>query len=192
MDPATQYDQWKSFQNGEERGFTYYFKEFYPSFCQFANQLIKDSSESESLVSDALLAVWKHRQKFATPDDYKRYCYTTIKNNCFQWLSNRHQRHSIHAEAGLYIESFEAGALDAIIATELIETLHRSINGLPPKCASIVSKLYVEGKSVKEIARELNLSVSTIKTQKKIGISYLKKVVTGIIVVLISLLGRGA
>lgn len=41
---------------------------------------------------------------------------------------------------------------------------------LPEGCRRVISKLYVEGKSVVESARELRLSASTVKTQKAAGV----------------------
>lgn len=175
MQEDLQYDHWISFQKGEERGFTFFFKAYYPSFCQFANHLIKDTAESESLVSEAFLSVWKHREKLASSSELKRYCYTAIRNNCYNWLQDKQKRQSLHQEWSYTSQSIEDHVLNAMIRSELFESLHNLIESLPPQCSKVLSKLYIEGQSVKEIAEELNLSVSTVKTQKKIGLDYLKK-----------------
>ncbi|WP_290796230.1 RNA polymerase sigma-70 factor [Flavihumibacter sp. UBA7668] len=175
MDGTYIYNTWESFQNGEERGFTFFFKSWYPSLCQFANHLIKDRAESESLVSEAFFSVWKHRQKLANPTELKRYCYTAIRNSCIQWLQQKQKREALHQEWTFASQPTEDHILNAMIHTELMESLHQQIESLPPQCSKILAKLYIDGLSVNEIAVELNLSVSTIKTQKKIGLNYLKK-----------------
>ncbi len=180
MDLTLIEDHWISFQKGEERGFTFFFKAYYPSFCQFANHLIKDTADSESLVSEAFLSVWKHREKLASPTELKRYCYTVIRNKCYHWLKDKQKRDLLQQELSCTSQPTEDHVLNAMIRSELIESLHLSIESLPPQCAKILSKLFIEGQTVKEIAEELNLSVSTIKTQKKIGISFLKKTLTSI------------
>lgn len=185
-----QYEHWLSFQKGEEKGFTYFFKAFYPSFCQFANQLIKDPAESESLVSEAILTVWKHRHKLNTPTDFKRYCYTTIRHNCFHWLEQNNKRSAFQSDLAHLANEFDTHVLDAMIHAELVESLYRSIRDLPPQCAKILSKLYIDGQSVKEIAQELNLSVSTIKTQKKIGLTYLRKAISSVLPFLLPFANR--
>ncbi|GAB2678116.1 RNA polymerase sigma-70 factor [Flavihumibacter cheonanensis] len=175
MQEDLQYDHWISFQKGEERGFTFFFKAYYPSFCQFANHLINEPAESESLVSEAFLAVFKHRAKLGSPAELKRYCYKAIRNSCLQWLKEKQKRENLHQEWSYTSESTEDHVLNAMIRSELFESLHQLIESLPPQCSKILSKLYIEGQSVKEIAEELNLSVSTVKNQKKIGLDYLKK-----------------
>lgn len=187
MDLALIEDHWISFQKGEERGFTFFFKAYYPSFCQFANHLIKEPADSESLVSEAFLAVFKHRAKLGSPTELKRYCYTAIRNSCLQWLQEKQKREDLHQEWSYTSQSTEDHVLNAMIRSELLESLLQSIESLPPQCSKVLSKLYIEGQSVKEIAEELNLSVSTIKTQKKIGLTYLKKSLTCFLFLLLRL-----
>lgn len=184
MQPNESYNQWLSFKKGEEQGFTFFFKALYPAFCQFANHLVKDKAESESLVTEAFLAVWNHRHKLSNPTDLQRYCYTAIRNNCLQWIKQQNKHNALQQELSALADASDAHVLDAMIRTELINNLYQSMQELPPQCAKIVSKLYVDGQSIKEIAEELNLSVSTVKTQKKIGLNYLKKTISSLILLL--------
>jgi RNA polymerase sigma-70 factor (ECF subfamily) len=50
-----------------------------------------------------------------------------------------------------------------------------AVQNLPPKYQQLFNLLYVQGKEVKEIALELNLPLSTVKSQKGRTLELLRK-----------------
>ena len=60
-----------------------------------------------------------------------------------------------------------------IIEEEVERILLKTQENLPPKCKRIFI-LAIQGKNNDEIAKELNISVNTVKTQKKIAYRTLK------------------
>jgi RNA polymerase sigma-70 factor (ECF subfamily) len=71
-------------------------------------------------------------------------------------------------------DEFEKDCLHGMISAETVRLLYEAINELPAQCKKVFTKLYVEGKSVAEIATEMNVAVSTVKNQKARGIKLLK------------------
>jgi len=62
-----------------------------------------------------------------------------------------------------------------LFSAEISRQLQESLDLLPTECLRIFHLLYIEGESVKEVATELNLALSTVKTQKSRGLAVLKK-----------------
>jgi RNA polymerase sigma-70 factor (ECF subfamily) len=62
-----------------------------------------------------------------------------------------------------------------MIESELYHEIFIAINTLPPKCSQIFKMLYIEGKDYLQIARELNLSINTVRNQKARGILLLRQ-----------------
>lgn len=65
--------------------------------------------------------------------------------------------------------------IPGLVAAEISRELLHAINSLPAAGGKVFRLLYVVEKSIKEAAEELNLSISTIKTQKARGLTALKK-----------------
>jgi len=61
-----------------------------------------------------------------------------------------------------------------MIHTEVLRELSQSIEFLPEQCRNIMQKL-MDGKTPKEVSAELDISVSTVNSQKARAISILKK-----------------
>jgi RNA polymerase sigma factor (sigma-70 family) len=56
-----------------------------------------------------------------------------------------------------------------------LREIYKAINTLPAQCRRIFKMLYIQGKSIKEISTELEISASTIRTQKSRGLAVLKQ-----------------
>lgn len=53
--------------------------------------------------------------------------------------------------------------------------VYTALQTLPPKCGQVFRMYYLEEKSLQEIADELDLSLSTVKSQKGRAIELLRK-----------------
>ena len=71
-------------------------------------------------------------------------------------------------------ESDNHNILDDLINAELIGALHRELNQLPEGCQRICRLIYLDGMKYEEVARELDVSVNTVKTQRVRAINLLK------------------
>ena len=73
-----------------------------------------------------------------------------------------------------------------VLEEELYERLFRIIDELPPRCREIFL-LHLDGKKNEEIANQLNISLLTVKTQKKKAMSHLRKRMGIAVIVLLGL-----
>lgn len=165
------------FTHDTEQGFNCFVEQNYPSLCFFANRFVRDSSAAEDIVSVALMKVWEKREQLPTLISVKKYCYTVVRNACLLWLKER-QRTNIAGELTPNSVYNEETILHNIIRTEVIAELHAAIHRLPAKSSEVFCKLYIEGKSVAETAKEMQLTVSTIKSHKRNGLMMLRTMIT--------------
>lgn len=161
----------QSFQNGEEQGFNYFFRKFYPSLCMFAKRYVPDSGIAEDVVSESFLKVWDKREGFTNATALSSYLYRTVYHGCLRWLE-KEERRMVKDEVEEKIE--EENYLVNITRTETIRELYAAMNTLPKECKKVFNLLYVEGKSVREAAEELAVSISTVKAQKARGLQLLR------------------
>ena len=164
-----------SFQQGEEKGFAWFFRLYYPTICFFANRLINDRLEAEDITDEAFIKLWERRGNFETAESIKNFLYLTVRNACFDLL--RHQKViNVHREViGRLNPTEDNFVLQEMIRSEVLGELYQAIEKLPAQCRKVFRLLYLEGKNYHEIASELQLSVNTIRNQKAIGIQLIKK-----------------
>ncbi|HSU26798.1 MAG TPA: RNA polymerase sigma-70 factor [Chitinophagaceae bacterium] len=160
----------QAFSRGEERGFTFYFKTFYPALCLFANKYVRNKQAAEDIVSDSFISTWSKREMFSVVAVLKTYLYRSVYHSCLRWLE-RSKKTTGQEPADLFFEPADHNNyIENIVRMEMLREVEEAMNLLPAKCKKVFTKLYIEGKTVKQTAEELTLSVSTVKTHKAKGL----------------------
>lgn len=165
-----------SFQKGEETGFSWFFRQLYPSLTFYCFKITADKEVSEEIASQAFIKIWQRHQRFSDAHSIKAYLYRIVRNDALKYLDKEKRKASATKEViYLYGHENEKDHFTSLVTAETSRQLLEAINALPAECSKIFKLLYVEGLSVHETAEALNLSPSTVKTQKKRGIEALRK-----------------
>ncbi|MDE3184860.1 MAG: RNA polymerase sigma-70 factor [Bacteroidota bacterium] len=165
-----------SFQKGEEKGFDFFFLELFPSLCFFANRLLNNRCEAEDIASSAFIKIWKRHSQFKDAKNIRSYLYQIVRNDCIKFLQQKERRLKVQkAIEYLTIVETKDNVESDIIRTEFFSALYKALNSLPIECRKVFKMLYIDGKKVSEIAGELKISPSTVKSQKARGLALLRK-----------------
>ena len=147
--------------------------------------MINDRWEAEDIASVAFIKIWKRHAQFNNAKNIRSYLYQIVRNDCLSFLQQKNRSAKVQKEIEyLTIIDLKDNYEADIIRAEFYAELHIAINSLPKECRKIFTMLYIQGKTVKEISKELNLSPSTIKTQKSRGLIILRKKIVPLSIVL--------
>lgn len=172
------------FQRGNENGFAWFFKELYPILSFYAFKITRDKEASEEIASNAFIKIWQKHERFSDAISIRKYLYRIVRNDALKHLRKEQQSAATKKEVVyLYGNENEKDCFNSLVTAEISRELLTAINSLPAECSKVFQLLYVEGKSIKEAAEELNLSPSTIKTQKARGLTALRKSILFLLIV---------
>jgi RNA polymerase sigma-70 factor (family 1) len=160
-------------QNGEAEGFAYFFTQYKAALVVFASGMVKASDVAEDIVQESLLKLWQKKPLLENATALKSYFYRTVYNACLNYLKEEGRRKEIRKI--IQPETEDASFFAGMVRAEALRHLYSSIKELPPQCAKIVQLYYDEGKDYKAIADELDLSINTVRNQRRKGIELLKK-----------------
>ncbi|WP_153848392.1 sigma-70 family RNA polymerase sigma factor [Sphingobacterium paramultivorum] len=169
------------FQGGDRLAFDKIFRLHNASLIFFANRLLisYDQIDPEEIVLDIFMKLHEKRESFESLNSIKAFLYISTKNSCFNAMEKEKVRlKRFDGYTSTYIESDENNILSQIVLTEVYNELYQALELLPEQCRIIMGQL-MEGKTAKEVAEELSISVSTINSQKARAISILKKRLSG-------------
>ena len=165
-----------AFQQGEEKGFDFFFRDLFPALCFFANHILDNRCEAEDIASAAFIKIWKRHSQFNDAKNIRSYLYQIVRNDCLKCLQQKERRVRMQKEVEyLTIVETKDYCESDIIRAEFFSALYKALNSLPTECRKVFKMLYIEGKKVSEIAEELKISPSTVKSQKARGLALLKK-----------------
>lgn len=166
------------FNSGEQRAYDELFRELYRPLCFFAYKILSDFDKAEDLVQDNLLKLWQRREDFDRLEKIKSFLYISVRNSCFDELQRKKVRDE-HWQGLKGEEPSEQNILDNIMQAEVVSRVFRAVDTLPEQCRRVIRMTFEEGMSPKEIAQELEVSVSTVSNQKMRGLILLKKRLSG-------------
>ena len=159
---------------GKEEAFGYIYKRYYQSLCLFASRMVSDE-DAEDMVDEAFIAVWKKRVQFRDENHLKSFLYLSVRNACLNILKTGERagerQHQFITDRGDSEECYLFHLLEA----EVLRELNEAVESLPPQCRKIIHLTYLEGKANPEVAEELNISVHTVKNQKRRGLDLLRE-----------------
>jgi RNA polymerase sigma factor (sigma-70 family) len=152
-------------QPSGETSFKKFYDDNYRMLYYYVYTLINDSLASEDIVVDAFVKIWSSGDKNKNLDDLKGYMYAVCRNAAFDYLRNAKRMASLQKELAYQDIVIEQQSKNAETEAKLMDLFYREIEGLPLRCKEIF-KLMLKDASVKEIAKQLQISPSTVQNQK--------------------------
>ncbi|WP_268223959.1 RNA polymerase sigma factor [Sinomicrobium oceani] len=148
------------------------FYELYPRLYSNSLKLVRDEFVAEEIVEDAMLALWERRDKIREIQDIKSYLYIVVRNGALAHL-RKHRKESSQDITGIDIEDHDIYET-YIIEEELHARLFGALKELPEKCREVFLLSCIYRMPYKEIGKELNISVNTVKSQRSRAIEILR------------------
>lgn len=138
--------------------FERFFKENYSKFCFFALRYISDEDACRDIVSSGFEYVWTNYD-LKDVDNWGNYMLSYIHNKCVDTL--RHE--AVHKKyADFCISAANYSTTDSNAHDERIAVLQGLMDTLPPKTRLVLQECFYNKKRYKEVADELEVSVSAI------------------------------
>ena len=144
------------------------YRRHYEAIASYIHRRVPNSSDADDLVAEAFLTMVRYLPRYrprGTP--FRAWLYRLATTQVNRWI--RRQLRSVgrrlYEEAQQFIASIP-GDIECPIEADLVRLAPMS---LPPRWQSVLSLHYMEGMSVKEIAKVLGCAVGTMKSHLSRG-----------------------
>ncbi|MGM9713083.1 MAG: sigma-70 family RNA polymerase sigma factor [Prevotella sp.] len=143
-----------------DKAFEEFFRNNFERLNLYALHLVNDEELSRDIVSDAMEYVWKN---YSSRDDvgWYRYCMSFVRNRCIDHLRRQsvHQRYVDFIMHVVERDDTPYGNAD----DERLGDIMRVMDTLTPKTRLVLQECYLQHRTYKEVAEELEISVSGVK-----------------------------
>jgi RNA polymerase sigma-70 factor, ECF subfamily len=174
----------------DEIAFELLFRRYYLRLCGFANKFISNTTESEEIVQEVFLNIWRKRDLLKLDNEIRPYLFKSIQNLCFNFLEHKKVVDNYYSviEVVYKNQAEEFDTYESVLYTELQTKVNAAIGSLPDQCRKIFQMSREDGLKYNEIAEKLGISVKTVETQISRALLKLKAELKDyLIVVIISL-----
>lgn len=154
------------------------FRELYDIYERLLRPYLADLTKSESnagdLVQETLLRVWLNRDRLSSLDHPRAYIYRIAANLAYTWLKNqlvRKRSEKISAEDTQVSDEGET----SMTVKAIRHVVRQAVNSMPLQRSRIYLMHREQGMKATEIARELGISVSTVKNTLSQALSHIRE-----------------
>jgi len=128
---------------------------------------VRIKEDVEEIVVDAMLKLWKHREKMKSYDHARNFCYKMVANACTDYFRREARQRK---RMGRYIKDFDRDdAIEFVMGAsrwyEVMKLIEAEIPHLPPRQQQVF-RLLCEHMPVRDIAQELGIEISVVYKQR--------------------------
>lgn len=150
------------------------FNSYYTKLCLVSNSYVNDMDVSKDVVQEVFIKLWEGEIVYINDMAIKSFLYTAVRNKSLDYLKSSR----VKLVEGIDVLEFERLESESnfnreVILAETSIKIEKAINALPQKCAQVI-RLSLQEYSNAQIAENLNVSINTVKTQKKIAYTKLR------------------
>lgn len=157
------------FISGDVKSFEMIFRQYYKSLVSFSMRYGLEQMEAEDVVIEVIHHIWEIRAEVKTAAALNTLFFTSVQNRTINVVRNNKNRNRI-----IETQEWQQEELyDYVAREEMTRLLDEAIKVLPGRCRAVILML-LQGKTTAEIAREMNVSVNTVKTYKMRAIGMLR------------------
>ena len=157
-------------RDGRDRSaFTELFKRFSGKLQGFLQRTGLNAEDAENILQDIMIAVWNKARLFDPAKASARtWIYSMARNRLID-MKRAEQREYAALERYAGETADDAIYEEDLLARAVGRNSVALLEQLPPEQARVVLMAYVEGKSHREIARELKLPIGTVKSRARLA-----------------------
>lgn len=164
----------KSLNNKELKAWDKLYAAYYAALCSYANGILKNADVVQDVVQDTLINIWNSGCCFASVKELTWYLYRAVYNNALFWLRTETTHDRLLRKLPVEEMEIPDDEFEHTVQEELIRQVYVHIERLPEERKKILL-LSLKGHSGQEIADILNISINTVKTQKKRAFQFLRE-----------------
>lgn len=176
------FDEYCNIYTNKALEFEKLFSELKPRYVAFAYRYVRNMQVAEDLVSDSFMAFWEMQQSLRPDINVRAYILTIVKNKCLNHLHaqicHRNAESDLQNSRMRLIETDikSCAACDPyqLYSDDIREITDKTIRMMNPITRDVFRLSRLEGKTYKEIADTLNISISHVNFEIRKALDLLR------------------
>src|SRR5579859_7084086 len=162
-------------QTGDRAAYGELVERFQPTVYAVALARLRNPTEAQELAQEVFLHGMKKLPQLRDPQCFAGWLRQITVRMAINRLTRRGPLHRADAEVLDHAEAAGAGPLDQLVRSEQAAELYRGLDRLKPVDRATLLAFYIRGRSLKQMSREFETPVGTIKRRLHVARNRLKK-----------------
>lgn len=167
-------------RKANEKAYKYLYDHHYEVLCRIAYRYVADASLAEMIVEDVIVHLWEKREELEIRISLRSYLIAAVRNRCLSYLESSENRREISFSNLGDSEKVSIGNMFLIDhqpmdEEQLVDLVQNAIDNLPFECRNVFVRSRVDEMTYEEIAKQLEISVNTVKYHMKNALKSLRE-----------------
>ena len=162
-------------QAGDRGAYGALVERFQPTVYAVALARLRNPAEAQELAQEVFLHGMKKLAQLRDPQCFAGWLRQITVRMAINRLTRRGPLHRADAEVLDHAEAAGAGPLEQLVRSEQAAALYRGLDRLKPVDRATLLAFYIRGRSLKQMSREFETPVGTIKRRLHVARNRLKK-----------------
>lgn len=155
----------RALAKGDKMVFKRLYENFFVALCVYAHSFSLEREEAEDIVQEVFCKIYDDRILFTEINSLKSYLYSSVRNRSLNYIRDKKRR--LDRESRFFDEQEQSEVwFEQALENEIYRQLNLLLEKLPAQCRNVFQRT-LDGDTSEKIASDLNLSVETVKTQRK-------------------------
>jgi RNA polymerase sigma-70 factor (ECF subfamily) len=170
-----------SIKRSDRGAFNKLFKEHFEALCRYAFLIVREETAAEEIVTEVFYRLWVKRKDLKIRASVKKYLFKSVYNLSLNYLKHlgvvKHYKDLtivLNREKEIFAENYRTSPLAILEYDELEEMVNDVIDKLPEQCRRVLQMNRFEGMKYREIADDLDISMTTVKYHMSTALEKLK------------------
>jgi RNA polymerase sigma-70 factor (ECF subfamily) len=162
-------------QSGDSHALKALIARWQPKLAVLAWRLTSQREAAQDIVQDSWMAIVRGLKRLDDPARFRTWAYRIVKNKCMDWMRRRavERKASKELHDAALLESVE---IEGESQTDRdVRLLRLAMSQLPQEQRAMLSLHYLDGMSVTEIGRVLDVPAGTVKSRLHHARNHLKR-----------------
>ena len=150
---------------GDSFAYDTLFRKYYSYLCMVVIRITHSKEQTEDIVQEVLLEVWRKREAIEIKNAVKSYLHRSVVNKTLNKIRDKKHNFEEDEEKLHAISANQSSPIQKMQGKELEKVIKEAYESLPEKCRIIFSMVKYESMSYRETAEKLEISVKTVENQ---------------------------
>jgi len=162
-------------RKGDHSCFQQLFDHYSGPLFKFALSYLKSGDTAEDVVQEVFLKIWNNRKDVRTDTSFRSYLFTIALNSVYKHFNKLTKLNELKHDLLIDFSNHQAEFDERADYQDLVDKLNELISRMPEKRRQVFIKKKFEGKSLKEIAEELDITPKTVEYHITEAMKFLKQ-----------------
>ena len=165
----------EQFQKKDADAFQKLYNMYSENICGVINTIVKNSSVAEEICQDVFMKAWKNAESYnASKGRFFTWILNIARNAAIDEIRSKSHKNSKKNLSADYFVGILESMTDSEEGKEDIIGIKKLLVNLKDKCIEIIELLYFKGLTQKEVSKELDIPLGTVKTRNRSCISQIR------------------